>query len=562
MSNPTTTWRQRYLDKGWVPIAVKSNSKQPANSGWQHTTNEEAPDIPEGMNIGLVLGRGLVDIDLDCSETRLLAGNGFLPPTLTSGRETSSQSHYWYEVAEATEYLQFVDPMRAQLGDAEERKKAMLLEVRATTNQQTLVEPSIHSETGEPYEWDDWEVPVTQKDWATLKAMATVTAVTALLGRYWPREEGGRHTLSLALAGTLCRYDIIRAHPKALYFPIVRGVCALAGDDEVEDRVTAAATTLDKWGSGSNLFGLPKLLDGYGSNRLAVSKAIEWLDSVFDTDVEEEDTDDDYVHLLWTPDRLLTEEFPPIEFALQDHLVKNMVTTLLGEKGVGKSLLSLWWAKMMAEEGKTVILYDEENFPAIMQERYRAMGITSDHDIRYMPTPHLNWQDDTSFRNLLRTLERSQADVLMVDSIVDIIGEAGLSLNDNAEMSSLYRKRINILPQVGDGVTVLLHDHKPTSGEAKAKGVGEKGDIVQFEWDVTLSGNRAFSKTTSGALNLRVIKDRAGMLGGMGSSRRWNVTPTPGGGIHIEEDTAMNDIMTLMGATSNGSTPSAPPLGG
>lgn len=547
--SPTTTWRQRYLDKGWVPIAVQYNSKKPANAGWQTTTNEDAPDIPEGLNVGLVLGRGLVDIDLDCSETRLLAGGGFLPATLTSGRESSPQSHFWYSVdTEDTEYLQFVDPIRHQLGDAEERTKAMLLEVRATPKQQTVVEPSLHV-TGEPITWDDWSVGAAPIDWSMLKALSTVTAVTALLGRYWPREEGGRHTLALALAGTLCRYEVIRSNPKALYYPIVRGVCGLAGDDEVEDRVMAARTTLEKWDSGSHLFGLPKLLDGYGTNRLAVSKSIEWLDAVFETEEEVEESDEDYVHLLWTPDRLLSEEFPPIEFVLQDHLVRNMVTTLLGEKGVGKSLLSLWWAKMMAEQGEKVLVYDEENYPPIMQERYRAMGITKEHDITYIPTPHLNWQDETAFGNLMRTLERAEVSVLIVDSIVDIIGEAGLSLNDNADMSSLYRKRINLLPSAGNGVTVLLHDHKPTSGEAKAKGVGEKGDIVQFEWDVTLSGNRAFSKTTAGALNLRVIKDRAGMLGGMGSSRRWNVQPTPGGGIDIEEDRAMNDIMSVMSQT-------------
>ncbi len=88
-----------------------------------------------GQNIGLLTGEPsgwLVDVDLDCPEAVKIAER-FLPSTLTSGRASNPDSHWWY-VSPDTEYGEWID--------TDNKKK--LIELRGT-GRQTLVEPSIHT---------------------------------------------------------------------------------------------------------------------------------------------------------------------------------------------------------------------------------------------------------------------------------------------------------------------------------------------------------------------------------------------------------------------------------
>ncbi len=77
-------------------------------------------------------------VDQDVSEVATLSGR-FLPPTLTSGRESRPHSHWWYVSPEAeTERFKDVNG-------------TMLLELRST-GCQTIVAPSVHP-SGERYVW-------------------------------------------------------------------------------------------------------------------------------------------------------------------------------------------------------------------------------------------------------------------------------------------------------------------------------------------------------------------------------------------------------------------------
>jgi putative DNA primase/helicase len=138
---------EKYICRGFAVVPVPHGKKGPILKGWEdlRLTLEELPQYFNGrpQNVGLILGnpsRGLVDVDLDAEEAGKVAGR-FLPPTLTSGRESSPHSYWWY-VSPGAETVRYKDT------DGE-----VLVELRST-GCQTVVEPSMHP-SGERVVWHD-----------------------------------------------------------------------------------------------------------------------------------------------------------------------------------------------------------------------------------------------------------------------------------------------------------------------------------------------------------------------------------------------------------------------
>lgn len=137
---------RQYLRRGWMPVFVPPEVKGPNQHGWEKLRLTEA-DLPRHFNragnIGIVLGAasgGLVDVDLDCPEAVELADQ-FLPPTPSvTGRPSAQRSHRWY-VSDVPATKQYRDP----------KTREMIVELRSTGGQ-TLVGPSRHDKTDEPYD--------------------------------------------------------------------------------------------------------------------------------------------------------------------------------------------------------------------------------------------------------------------------------------------------------------------------------------------------------------------------------------------------------------------------
>jgi Bifunctional DNA primase/polymerase, N-terminal len=94
-----------YTKRGWSPIPVPADEKNPAMKGWQQLRITEANLNKHfngaRLNIGVLLGEpsgGLIDLDLDCDEAVKLAPK-FLPDTATFGREHNPASHRLYRCA-------------------------------------------------------------------------------------------------------------------------------------------------------------------------------------------------------------------------------------------------------------------------------------------------------------------------------------------------------------------------------------------------------------------------------------------------------------------------------
>lgn len=225
----TTAAALAYHDRGWRVVPVLRGGKAPTLSGWRTlvlTRDDLAREFAAACNIGVVLGtasRGLVDIDLDCSEAVALAPT-LLPGTPARfGRASKRESHYLYVApGGATEKYVALDGR-------------MLVELRAD-GCQTVFPPSVHP-SGERVEWgaDDAPAPI---DAAKLREAVAHLACACLLARHWPGI-GARHEVALAAAGYLLRAGA----SVETVARIVGGAARVSGDSEWRDRERAARDT-------------------------------------------------------------------------------------------------------------------------------------------------------------------------------------------------------------------------------------------------------------------------------------------------------------------------------
>src|SRR5215207_6529092 len=197
----------RYIERGWAPVPIPARQKGPQISDWQHL-RIGLEDIPRyfnnGQNVGIITGKAsgwLVTVDLDCPEAVALAGR-FLEPTLTGGRESVPDGHWWY-VAPGVEHREFE-------GIPKTPSEGTILELRSTDHQ-TVVEPSVHP-SGERYRWSRSGLEPLEIGAEELARAAERLAVSALIACHLPesrerRGGGGRYHYALALAGYLLRHE-------------------------------------------------------------------------------------------------------------------------------------------------------------------------------------------------------------------------------------------------------------------------------------------------------------------------------------------------------------------
>lgn len=260
---------RRELRRGRQPIPVPYRKKAPVLDGWQRLilTEADLPDYFNGrrQNVGILNGTpsgDQVDVDLDWGIARRLAPL-YLPATASIfGRASSARAH-WLYVADQLESTTAYDDPTGKHGD----ERARIAECRATGSQ-TVWPGSVH-ESGEAIEWAEDGKPAIV-DGRELKAAVGKLAAASLLARHRPAV-GSRHDASLALAGGLLR----AAWPIENAEAFIEAVAAVAGDDEVENRVKSVATTDRAMRAGRQTTGwktLAEIVDGR-----VITKVREWL---------------------------------------------------------------------------------------------------------------------------------------------------------------------------------------------------------------------------------------------------------------------------------------------
>ncbi|MEZ4411846.1 MAG: bifunctional DNA primase/polymerase [Gemmatimonadales bacterium] len=258
-----------YASRGWAPIPLELGGKKPRARAWQnarHTVEELPKQFSNGANIGVLTGApsgGLVDVDLDTPEAAALAPT-FLPDTAAVfGRDGKPRSHCFY-LASIPKTIRYQHPT-ARTADG---KRVTLLELRSTGGQ-TMVPPSVHP-SGEVVRWDESGEPAAVEASELLRDVGQLAAA-ALVAQAWP-QSGARHDLALALAGVLLGWLDWDDEPASEF---IRAVAEVAGDEEVEDRVAAVATTRACLAEGKAYTGLAHL--GELLDKRVVRRIVQWL---------------------------------------------------------------------------------------------------------------------------------------------------------------------------------------------------------------------------------------------------------------------------------------------
>ena len=186
-----------YIARGLAVVPVVHGEKKCIQRDWQNLRIGEDDVLRHfsggPLNVGILLGKpsgGVVDVDLDVPEAAQLAEH-FLPPSVTSGRDSSPQSHWFLRASGITsEKWKDIDGK-------------VIVEVRST-GCQTLVEPSVHP-SGESCRWTrNGAEDFAELTASELRARCVDLAAATLLARHLP-PIGGRHEYALAVAGYLLR---------------------------------------------------------------------------------------------------------------------------------------------------------------------------------------------------------------------------------------------------------------------------------------------------------------------------------------------------------------------
>ena len=496
-TNTILSTAREAIGRGYVPLPIRPDSKAPSIPDWRNVTYSgdelEAAFGQEGAGVGLLLGRrskGLVDVDLDVEEARVLAA-GFMPVTgMRHGRGNQQVSHYWYEVADELDHPRqtFADPVDG----------TVLLEIRGEGGQ-SLIPPSVHP-SGDDYWWaeDNWGTP-TRLPWRNLVLVVREMAAITLLSRHWP--DGSRHDAALALAGGLAR--LIGRHPRFEdaedVGAFVHNVAALGRDEEVDDRVRAAHDTVTKFLKGHKKLAGWRTLSSLIPKDIAY-RAAHWLyvdsidpdDESIEVDTDTTDLDDEEEDGLrpYVVRPILTENPEPPPMLVRDVIYAGELTWWQGHPGSAKTLLMLHFVHQLVSNDQRVMFVDGDSGREVIGERLALMGAEQeqvDHNLCYLEFPPLNIHRSEILDSFGRILEEHQPELVVLDACADLLGASGLKENSNDDINLWHANLIS--PLLRAGLTVVVVDHLAKGGEGQTSGWGRGGGAKQAKaaaaWSVT-----------------------------------------------------------------------------
>jgi len=222
-----------YTSLGWHPTPGKPQSKVPLHGkGWnevKHTGYDEIieqfnklDDKEMPYNLGLLVGKELVDIDLDSENSRKLAP--FILPNTIKLKKGNSVTHYLYHLDEGLEPLQ---TRQFPVPTEDMSKKEMMCELRGVDSrgnyQYTLASGSIHPSGLKIERIGD--TPYTIKSHEEIFNLVRLLAFSDAMVRHWGR--GTRSNLALGVVGFLLK----NGYHEDLIEGALAGICEVAGGD-------------------------------------------------------------------------------------------------------------------------------------------------------------------------------------------------------------------------------------------------------------------------------------------------------------------------------------------
>ena len=227
-------------------LELKPKAKIPVANDWPNQGKHFDEVIsPEG-NLGLILGAksGILDVDLDCMEAKALADVILPMPHAVFDRGSDDSGHHLYQASS-------FGPRKAFNAEG---SKSTLVELRGNGSQ-TMIPPSIHP-NGSKLVFTTCNPNAAEVTYEGLLQSVNLLAACAEVAQNWT--DGMRHDLSLSFSGLCLKTGI---EPKLLV-KILQRICEIAGDHEVDDRISTINTSCTK--PTDSLLGYKGLMDCLG----------------------------------------------------------------------------------------------------------------------------------------------------------------------------------------------------------------------------------------------------------------------------------------------------------
>jgi hypothetical protein len=530
--SPLTLAAVETYRRGRTPVALVPGAKRPSRDGWErHPYRDEREVVREfcamldGAGLGVRLGQGLADVDLDTERARRAAPL-LLPATpMRSGRPSAPNSHYWYRLANGGEcYVKHTGP-----------DGGAVVEVRADAGHQTAIPPTVHP-SGEPYCWEGSPWEAAEVSAAEVLAGAASVALVAVLAEGWPRE-GSRHDAYLALVGGLLRgCEDVPGMTEATE-RIVSALATLTHDGAGARVAEASSTTVRRLRAEEHVTGWTTLggllrTDDPVAVVAAAQRAADHLRNALGVwagvEVVGNGAGPLYVDLspLATSGRL--PEPPTPDYLHRSDgtalLYRGRVNRLFGDPESGKTWVLLAATGSVLAEGGQVAHVDVDHMgAALLVGRLGLLGVPlavlgdPGRFRLYEPT------DAEALRAVTADVAAWSPDLVGVDSLGEVLPMLGMSSNSPDDYTEAHRAVIQ--PLADSGACVVVLDHLAKGADSRRQGPGgtlAKGRPVR---GVSLRVRRVrdYAPGKGGASALTVDKDTPGGV-------RAACPPSKGGG--------------------------------
>ncbi|MEP1943613.1 MAG: hypothetical protein ABJJ03_10950, partial [Sulfitobacter sp.] len=255
--------KNNLLNDGYRLVPLIEKQKRPRDNNWGENTYSET-DL--GSQVGLVIEKGMVDVDLDWPEMRSICTDGQYD-TMAWGRK-GQVTHLVYR-SDLPKPVIFRLPNVTGAPVLEGSHAYTVCELRTSADgeaYQAMIPDSVHPD-GDQLEWLNETVPQEGAAEAIVHAFGTYAAL-AVISRFYPGE-GARDEFALALTGCMVR----AGWPEDAVSSFMTYLCRLTGDNEVKMRSEKARRAIKRLEAGRKVAGIPKAAELMGI-------PIEWMQEI------------------------------------------------------------------------------------------------------------------------------------------------------------------------------------------------------------------------------------------------------------------------------------------
>lgn len=197
-------------------------------------------------------------------------------------------------------------------------------------------------------------------------------------------------------------------------------------------------------------------------------------------------------------------------------LYAGRLHSIQSEPGLGKTWLALAAVAAVLEIGGAAVMLDYEDTARNARSRLLALGV-ADAAIR-SSFHHLQPDHADSVAGIVAETIGRNPDLVVIDGVAEALHRADLDEDSNADLVTWIESLPR--PLTATGSTVLLLDHVAKNGDNRgryARGAGHKLAAIDGAAYELVPGRTGFSRTDAGSVRVRIVKDRPGAVGPVGT---------------------------------------------